>query len=737
MKKIVIIILALISSISAISQDIKGRVYEISKQGSEIPVIGANVYWEGTTIGTTTDKKGTYIIQEPPSLPATLNVSYIGYTLDSKQVVEGEYIFYLRQSIDLQEVEVEGKQNTTTWSTLTPRNVQTISTGELVKAACCNLSECFETNATVDVTYADAISGLKTIQMLGLDGFYVQINNESMPLINGLLSSYGLSYVPGSWIESIQITKGMGSVLNGHDGFTGQINLEYFTAENEDSDRLFWGVHANSEGKFENNILLAKKSDKWTNNLFTHISYLGTEIDHHGSHHDHAGDGFLDMPKVRQFNVLNKFKYIGFDKIQFQFSLKGLFEERIGGQKEEIIDNYLVDIHNDLFEMGTKTGYINPEDNNKSIGLQTSWKIHDQQAQFGNNKYSALQERAYLNLMINTYINNTDHILRYGLSYSADRYTEDLTANITASYSDVKRVDLISGIFSEYNFTKDANFNLNTGFRADYYNITNKIYYSPRLNIKYNPSSSTVVRFSLGKGFRIPNVIVDNLYHLASAREITISDDINPEEALNFGANFSYCFYLFSREGTFNFDAYRTVFHNKLIVDIEEQSLLRFSNLEGEAYANSIQFDLLYELFDRLDLKAGYKINKSYATYSGSLELIPLKPQNRALLNLAYATDMDKWKIDLTANYIGESRIPEHTEININNSDPFTIFNTQITRKINEFDLYLGCENISDYTQEDPIINAENPFDDKFDASLIWAPVMGRMLYVGARYRLK
>ena len=138
-----------------------------------------------------------------------------------------------------------------------PLQIQKISSKELQKAACCNLSESFETNATVDVSFTDAISGAKQIKMLGLDGIYTQITQENVPLIRGLSSAYGLTYVPGTWIESIQIIKGAGSVTNGFESFAGQINLEYFKPEN--ADKIFWNFYTNSESKFENNSSLLKK----------------------------------------------------------------------------------------------------------------------------------------------------------------------------------------------------------------------------------------------------------------------------------------------------------------------------------------------------------------------------------------------------------------------------------------------------------------------------------------------
>ncbi len=742
MKNIIIIALLSCSILHATGQNIEGQVLSKAENSKTTPIIGANVYWEGTTVGTTTDINGKYSISQAPSFPATLNVSYIGYSLESKEIIDNKYIFYLRESIDLDEVEVSGQINTTKISTLEPLNIQTITTGEIQKAACCNLSECFETNNTVDVVYSDGVSGIKKIQMLGLDGKYIQITNELIPLVRGLQRSYGLSYIPGSWIESIQIIQGAGSVVNGFESFTGQINLEYFKPEQDDAEKLNWNVYANSSGKIENNLILTKTKGKWKSNLFTHISYFDKEIDHHGYHHDHsdhsdhAGDKFLDMPKLKQFSLLNRWKYTGSDKYRFQVNLRGVIEERIAGQittDKNIIDPYTINVDNKIIQVYTKLGKIKNE--NKSIGSQTSFTLHNQKAQFGDNIYTGIQESFSINIVEQNQLNDK-HLIKYGGSYFADRFTESFEGNTNQSFLLKKRVDLVTGLFSEHQYQNEK-FNIITGLRADYYNIEEKIYYSPRFNTKYNPGDRTAIRFSIGKAFRVSNFIAENMNYLASSREIIFADEIKPETALNYGLNIAHCFYLFNKEGTINFDIYNTVFDNQIVVNIENKDEILFDNLEGNSSATSIQFGLDYKLIDQLQMRLGYKINNTLSTFNGEEKEIPLQAKSRGLLNLAYSTISDKWHFDITGNYIGKSRIPDNIASTEEYSSPFVLFNTQITRKWDNFDLYIGGENLSNYTQPNPIIEPENPFGENFDASLIWGPVMGRNIYAGLRYKIK
>ncbi len=700
------------------AQDIIGKVLEINSDGSINPIFGANVYWEETTVGTTTDTNGNYTINEATSFPASLSVSYVGYTYDSKEFINNEFIFYLKRSVELDEVNIISSVNSTKYSVVNSLNVQTLTVNELQKAACCNLSESFSTNASVDVSYSDAISGAKKIRMLGLDGRYVQITNESIPLIRGLSSSYGLNYVPGTWIESIQIIKGSGSVVNGFESFTGQINLEYFKPST--ADKMYWNVYANSSQKFENNLALKKIYEKWSSNLFTHFSYHNKEIDENN-------DGFMDMPHLKNFNVLNRFLYEGSNVFRAQLFVKAMYEDREGGQLSNFLNPYKIDIHNDIIEIGTKTGIL-PDEDQRSIGLQTSFRRHNQEAKFGDKLYTGLQESVYLNLIRDVKINN--NTFRYGLNYNADRFKESFNDSL------FNKIDLITGVFSEYNLKIDDYFILVAGFRADYHN-NSQYHYTPRVNVKYNPTDDLALRISAGKAFRISNIFVEHSNFLASNRIVKVRENLLPEVAWNMGFNLTYCFRLFGKEGIINADAYRTEFENQIVVDIENPGFLNFYNLNGKSFANTLQIDLGYELVERLNIKLAYKINVVKIEYENrGLLQPPLTPRDRALVNLSYANTTEDWEFDFTTNFVGKSRLPAHQEVKDAFSNPFFVHNSQITKRYDYIEVYIGAENILNFTQDNPIKIADNPTDENFDASIVYAPINGRMIYLGLRYKI-
>ena len=718
MKYIVLIAFQISALFIYAQENINGKIND----QNGLPLIGANIVVENTTTGTNTDVNGKFTL-EVDKLPVNIMVTYIGFQPKTIEVKNQSFLTVsLSESIEIEEVTVESKVSTTELSMVNPLQVQKISSKELQKSACCNLSESFETNATVDVSFTDAVSGAKQIKMLGLDGIYTQITQENVPLIRGLSSAHGLSYVPGTWIESIQIIKGAGSVINGFESFAGQINLEYFKPEN--ADKIFWNFYTNSESKFENNLQFAKKTGKWTSNLYTSINYHSKEVDENEN-------GFLDMPHIKSINVLNRWLT---ETESYKINLVGrvLVDEREGGQVQSISNPYEVLLDNTLLEFNSKSGLKMPDKTGKSIGLQTAFRRHNQTIKFGLTDYNALQESAFLNLISQTSISTTDHLLKYGISYYADRYTENYET------TNFDRVDLTTGIFTEYSYTSPSELTIVAGIRGDYHN-THGFEYLPRLNLKFNPSDQTVVRLSAGKAIRVANPIAENTSYFASSRKFEIQDSLGVEVAWNYGFNFTHCFKLFEREGSFNADAYRTDFENQVIVDIEDPTKIRFYNLDGESYSNSIQFDFNYELFDRFDVKLAYKINHVYSTYDGEKMLAPLVPENRALVNFAYSTThSNKWMFDATWNYIGESRIPYHPLIEDNKtvSDPFYVINSQVTKKFKTYDVYLGGENLLNYKQENPILGGDDPFGSNFDASIIWAPVMGRLIYTGIRLKI-
>ncbi|MDJ1473494.1 TonB-dependent receptor [Xanthocytophaga flava] len=746
-----------IHTVAAQSQTVRGTIQDGSMQQAS-PLIGASIFWQGTTIGTTTDANGKFVINQPANAHALI-ISFVGYTNDTIHVhsPEQEILVTLKPGQTLKEVVIEDSRASSFIDPLNPIRTEKITTKELQKAACCNLSESFETNASVDVSFSDAISGTKQIQMLGLDGVYVQMQTENIPSIRGLNAIYGLNHTPGTWVSSIDVGKGAGSVVNGYESITGQINVEL--QKPEASERLFVNGYLNQMGRGELNIQSAQKvGKKWSTGLLLHGSALGESF---MDQMDRNKDGFLDLPMFKQFNALNRWKYDG-ERVKGQFGIKTLYDNRRGGQlsyydpsHEEIPMIYDPDMghsmpdpnyqHKTPYGTGTTTrrnevfgklGIIFPEAPYRGLGIIVSGVDHETNAFFGTNTYKGQEQTLYANLIYQTIIGNTNHAVRMGISYMMDKYNERYRDSSFA------RTESVPGIFGEYTYTIPNKFTAVAGLRTDFHNLFGTIV-TPRLHLKYDVGRHTSLRASAGRGFRVANPIAENTAVLVSSRQLVVTQRLNPEKAWNYGINLSHDFRLFGRYGSLLIDLYRTEFSNQVVTDLDANpQQIRFYNLEGRSFANTAQVELNYQPIKRLDVKLAYKLYDVRTTINQQLRRRPLVSRDRALFNVAYATKKDKWKFDFTTQWIGSKRIPD-TQVSPSeyqqekNSPSYLIFNAQVTRSFKNLDWYIGGENLGNFRQSNPIIAANDPFGQYFDASLVWGPIVGRMIYTGFRFRIK
>lgn len=716
------------------SQSIEGYVFEINQKDT-VALPGVNIYWEGTQKGTVSDGKG-YFRLKAGDHTHYLIFSFVGYENDTLHVHtdEGPVHHIMVNSLNLDEVEVRTRAKTAFVSRLSTVNTTHISAGELQKAACCNLSESFETSASVDVSYSDAVTGAKQIEMLGLSGIYTQMMAENMPNLRGLATSFGLGYIPGSWMESIQVSKGTSSVLNGYESISGQINVEF--KKPATSERLFINLYQNHLGRSEFNF-----NTKWPVTKKLQTMLLG-HVSRNGKSHDDNHDGFLDEPIYTQFNLFNRWDYHG-DHFEAQFGIKAMQESRKGGQSTYDADKtrdenngYGIEINTQRFESFLKTGFISRNRPATSLGIQQQLTFHRLGSFFGLRDYDAEQLSYYANALYQSFIVNTRHTYTTGASLTLDRYEEQLNDSIFS------RREVVPGVFFQYTYSDGEKINLIAGLRADHHN-TFGTFFTPRLHLRYNFNAHTILRLSVGKGFRSANILAENISLLASGKRIVFLNEPAMEEAWNFGINLSKHIDIANRELTISLDAYRTSFVNQVLVDRDSDiSSIRIYNLEGQSRSNSLQLEANYELLKGLDVTAAYRLNDVKMTFGGELLEKPMVNRHKALLSLSYVTALKKWQFDFTTQFNGQTRLPG-TESNpeIHQMPPvspaFTIFNAQITKYFRKWSIYLGGENLTNFKQEHPLIAAEKPFGSHFDSGMIWGPVTGIKVYAGLRFSIE
>ena len=744
MKKLVYL-LFLLPALMFGQDKITGTIFDSSTE-PPVPLGGANLVWLGTDTGAVADLDGNFSIAYKNEY-TQLIVSYVGYKTDTLTVPGlGIIKHYMTPDNSLDAVTVRVEKEASARSFIQPQNVILVSSDELLKAACCNLSESFETNPSIDVNFSDAISGTRQIRMLGLTSPYILITTENVPAIRGAAQTYGLSFIPGTWVESIQITKGAGSVMNGFESITGQINAELQKPTTDVP--LFLNLYGNLRGRLEGNLHWNQAvSDKWSTGLYVHA-------DGRYRKNDRNDDGFLDVPLAEQINVMNRWQFTDTENGIVSFiNLRFLNDSKQTGQKDfdpgrdrGLTNLWGSEIDTQRFDVSGKLGLVNTELPWRSLGVQGAFSYHKQESYFGLRNYDITHQSFYGNLVYNSIIGDSRHKIKTGVSFTHDAYDE------LVERTNFDRIENSVGGFFEYSFDNLEALTFTAGIRVDNHNRFG-FFVTPRFHGRYELWEKGVLRFSAGRGIRSANIFTENQQLFATNREIQINNEggsiygLDPEIAWNYGLSFLQSFELLGRKADIAFDFYRTDFENQVVVDWEDPLAIRFYNLNGSSFANSFQFEFNWEVLPDLDLRSAYKYYDVQIDFNSGRAERPLTPRNRVFANLGYVikkAEFDpSWKFDLTYNWLDSSRFPntESSPVEFQRTDrspSIGTLNGQITKVFSKsFEVYLGGENLTDQRQTDPVISADDPFGDYFDSTFVYGPIFGRMVYAGLRLKIE
>ncbi|TXH22209.1 MAG: TonB-dependent receptor [Chitinophagaceae bacterium] len=718
---------------------LRGLILEENINGKMTPIPNVTIKDVANNFSIQTNEKGGFEI--PYEKPTFFSLSHISFNKDSVPVNSTEFLTILLQhkaNNKLEVVTVTGTRNRYLSST-SINNQLNLGVKELTKAACCNLSESFETSPSVDVSYSDAVTGIKQIQLLGLSGSYTQTITENTPEFRGISSNMGFSFIPGPWIENIQVTKGIGSVINGYESIAGQINVE-LKKPNQKSP-LFVNGYINQMGRLEGNIVSSTKiNDKWSTATLLHGNGVLLK-------NDMNNDGFLDIPKGHQLNIANRWEYVNGKGLNIHWILKAVSDRRIGGESDFTkadkltTKSYGVLLDNDAFNGTAKIGYIFPEKKHQSIGLILSGNYSKINNIFGLTNYKAKQSGFYGNLIYQSIIGNDNHKFKTGISFVHDNTSENVFAK------QYNRNENVPGGFFEYTFTATPQLSFVAGIREDYHNDYGWIT-TPRLHVKFDATDNTIFRLAAGTGFRVANIFADNTNAFISARKFIIDPSgktdygLAPEKAINYGISFMQKFKTHNKESHFTIDAYRTTFKQQTVVDYDQNPQeIHFYDLDGQSFSNTIMTELNLNVLKNLAARMAYRYLDVQTDYKKGRMQKPLQSQHRAFINLAYELN-NGWSIDYTTQWLSKKRIPftgsnpQNLQMNAYSPSYFQM-SAQVTKKLNNgLELYLGGENLTNYRQKHLFIDEKNPFGQHFDGSLVWGPALGAMAYFGFRYNL-
>lgn len=686
---------------------------------------------------TFTNSEGKFEIYLGKQFPDTLVILSSGYLPDTILLSEkdrfGAITAVLFSDNLKPEVLVERKAGNGTLK-ISIAQIERISNGELRRAACCNLSESFETNASVDVNVTDAVSGARKIQLLGLDGVYTQFQLENVPFLRGLETAFGMQSFSGIWLDGIQISKGTGSVVNGHESMAGLINLSIKSPF--DAEKLLVNVYGNRFGRGEANSVLSKRiNERWATSLLLNGATNQRAIDENM-------DGFLDLPQFTSLSALNKWQFNG-ERMEAQLSVYGYYDDRFAGQSpfSPALFPFHVMLNNQHIEVTTKTGFFGKHQG-ESLGIINHLKWHKTDGYFGIDsqgvkRISSGDEARYFG-SLNYERSSADgiHLLKSGVSLTLLRINQQAFINY------LERNEITAGPFAEYSLRLNR-LSLQLGARVDYHTIFG-LFFVPRIHGKFALTPKTDIRISGGKGWRVPNFLVENNVLMASNKIWSLpSEGVLPEESWNIGGSVASDFQIWNRKVGITLDAYYTWFERQLIIDRDvSPSTLVFGYIENQSTALACQAELDWTFSKQFSLRMAYKFLKVESIYDGIKQTQPMIPMHRMLYTVSWNSKNKRWQADLTANVVGSMRMPTfYSGSATGNENRFSpwypyVFG-QFSHQFKKTKVYIGLENILNVKQPNPIVSSLNPQDPSFDATMVWGPITGINIYGGLTYQLK
>ena len=774
---LMVLILGLVTAVDAQTNNLRGKVLYESHEGHShseggvhepeyVSLPGAYVRWSSAPENIEISDGFGFFKINSSHLGDTLLVSMVGYQTAGLVFSGQSYVdIPLESGVSLGSAEVTAERSSTRISLLDPLNIQSLNRKELAKAACCNLSEAFETNASVDASFTDAVTGTRQIRMLGLDGKYSQIQVDNLPGPRGLNVIQGLMFIPGDWIHEIHISKGAGTVTQGYESMTGQINVALKNPES--ADPLHVNVYGNASGRLEwNHVSKHRISRRWSTTLLSH-AVRNNQLN------DRNSDGFLDGPLKRNYIGRNEYKFKGDRGVRGEYAVNWIQTESAAGQvaafDQDVPWSGVMDMLAspsdsgwsavtaiDRIEVSAKTGFVFPDAEWRSIGTQFVYSDHQHAHQFGRQKYTGSERFFRGNVLYSGILGNTNRAFTTGISFVSDQFDEKVHRSDTLSVAQ-QRDEVVPGAFFEFTLNHAERLSVVAGVRYDQHNLFGG-FWSPRLHARWSATENTSLKLAAGRGFRTSNPYMEQLGSWASQRtwNVNVYGDFQPEIATNAGLNLTSKFRLNYRDASLALDVYNTWFENKVVVDLDaDAQQIRLYNLDGESFARSAQAEFNWDVHRRVDLRIAYRwVDAQTDRAFGNPTQDPFVSKHRSFVQWSYASALSEkqsqWLADATFQWVGSQRLPG-TDSNPElfqrprEAPGFAQLNLQATRQFSpSFSLYAGVENALNYKQDRPIIGAvydDSPvsasdFNQYFDASLVYAPIFGRMLYAGLRWNI-
>ena len=701
---------------------------------------GATIYNSSIKRSIISDSLGKFEINSKKG-ENKYTISFVGFdpkvlkiTFEKEDLIETEVVLISDES--LEEVVVSG----------TLRNVSRLNSTvpiELYRASF------FKANPTASFFEAiENINGIRTqlncnvcntgdIHINGQEGANTMVLIDGLPIVSGLSTVYGLTGIPQSLIEQIEIIKGPSSTLYGSEAIGGIINL--ITKVPEKVNPLSFESFSSSWGEINTDVGIKFLIGEKTNLLgINHFLYQNPI--------DKNKDGFTDLTLQHRISIFNKLS-----GRKNNIALRYFYEDRWGGQtnwnkSERGGDNiYGESIYTNRLEVFGKYLY------NNNLFFQYSFNQHHQDSYYGTLSFDAKQTIGFLQTVYNFKIKKS--LYNLGLSYRYTGYDDNTPA------TSKKDNTHLPGIFIQNEIIKDPEKSLLLGIRYDYNSNYGNVL-TPRINFKKScKEKNSTLRMGFGSGFRIVNVFTEDHAALTGARDVFFSENLSPERSWNFNLNYIKDYY--TKKGLMfktDWSIFKTWFSNRIIPDYDTNpNQIVYSNLNGIVISQGASIDFLGRISNNLDFQIGLTLIDTFIKEDNKRSIPYLTEEFSGSYKMVYYNNFIKLKFDITGNVVGPMKLPLLSILDRRPeySPTFNILNFQATKKVSDFEFFIGVKNLFDFkpplnsiarafdpfdkqvvfdNNGSPVVNENNPSGLTFDPTYVFYSNQGIRSFFGLRY---
>lgn len=696
-------------------------------------IVGAMVKLEKTNFSTITDSTGFFLIENVPIGEYTLRVQGVGILPIAKKIVindgRNESLLLFAISENISEIVVSGTLRETE-TTQSPILVEVYSENFLQKNPTSNFADALQYINGVRPQITCSVCGTLGIQINGMEAPYTMVLIDGMPMVSGLGTVYGFSGIPTSLIKRVEVVKGTASTLYGSEAVAGLINI--ITKSPQQAEKLSADVFATSHQEYNADIAFTQKIGKFS-------TLLSANVFGFNSKRDVNADNFTDIPLQKRFSIFNKWQVERKDKKNTSIAWRYIYENRLGGEisfSESLRGSnqiYGESIFTKRFELLGRYDLPTSE----KLSLQYSFNHHLQDAFYGNTPYQAIQSIAFAQMLWEKKLDNRNHLLA-GSAFRYTFYDDNSPATATADGNSNQPSKIyLPSIFLQNETEFNPKNSLLIGLRYDYNSAHGNIF-TPRLAYKFTANEDNILRFNIGKGFRIVNLFTEDHTALTGARQVVIANQLKPEESWNVSLSYEKTLLAGKNLLTWENNLFYTYFTNRILPNYEiDDNLIIYDNLQGYSVVRGWGSNLNFQSPQGLRWNLGCTLLQSFVQEQERRNQVLVSPFS-ATWSVSYTFAKIRTTLDWTGNlYSPMPLVQVENDFRPEKSPWYSIQNLQITTSVKEkWQIYAGVKNLLNFMPQNPLFNPQNPFSDSFDTAYGFAPLQGIRGFLGVRWHL-